>query len=238
VLSPTLADHVLAALVGLALPLAAVLRHDPDGPGELDRRERVVALWANSVFLWLTAGAACAAWWWGERPWPALGLALPRGGHAASLTLAVAFALGYALDTWSKVRTPAARARTRARILRHLPFLPREPNELPHLVVMALSAGVAEEIVFRGFLVSYVAALTGSGALGVALPAVVFGLSHRYQGWRGVVLVFGMAVGFGAIFVVSGSLLLPIVLHVAVDLFGGLLGIRLLREGAQQESAT
>lgn len=224
-------------LVGLALPLSALLRGEPGEPLELDRRERVVALWTNSAFLWVTAGAVGLAWWWADRPRAALGLTAPSGGHGLTLAISAALLAVYALDTWVKMRTPAGRARARERILRQIPFLPRQRDELPHLFALSASAGVCEEIVFRGFLVSYVASYTGSGPTGVfvavAAPALVFGLAHCYQGWKAAALVACMAVAFGATFVVSGSLLVPIVLHTAVDLIGGLLGMRLYGNATQ-----
>ena len=51
-------------------------------------------------------------------------------------------------------------------------------------VVVAISAGVCEEIIFRGYLQRQFRALTGSVAIAVLLQAVVFGVPHVYQGTR------------------------------------------------------
>jgi len=51
-------------------------------------------------------------------------------------------------------------------------------------VAVAISAGVCEEIVFRGYLQKQFRALTGSAAIAVLLQAVAFGVPHVYQGTR------------------------------------------------------
>ena len=80
--------------------------------------------------------------------------------------------------------------------------MPRELSELPPFCVMALSAGVFEEIAYRGLLVSYLAWYTGPSlpmvALAVTLPAAVFAFAHLYQGLAAVLLVAAMAIAFGA----------------------------------------
>ena len=60
------------------------------------------------------------------------------------------------------------------------------------------------------------------------VPGVAFGLVHLYQGWKAVAKIFFVAVTLGAIFLLTRSLLVPIVLHVTLDLVGGLtaLGMR------------
>ncbi|HET7250254.1 MAG TPA: CPBP family intramembrane glutamic endopeptidase [Gemmatimonadales bacterium] len=75
-----------------------------------------------------------------------------------------------------------------------------------------------EEVVFRGWLL---ATLHGPVDLaGTALivgAALGFGFAHAYQGPAGVVLATLAGILFCALYVMSGSLLLPILLHVAVD---------------------
>jgi membrane protease YdiL (CAAX protease family) len=46
----------------------------------------------------------------------------------------------------------------------------------------------------------------------------VFGIDHGYQGWSGVLLTGVLALIFTALFVLSGSLWLPMAVHALLDL--------------------
>jgi membrane protease YdiL (CAAX protease family) len=81
----------------------------------------------------------------------------------------------------------------------------------PSIVVVALLSSVGEELFFRGFLVPL---------LGILAQAVVFGLAHQVRGpsrWVWVGWATAVGVCFGAVFVVTGSLLGPIAAHAAVN---------------------
>ena len=56
------------------------------------------------------------------------------------------------------------------------------PAEIFLWLLVSLAAGFCEELVFRGYLQRQFHAATGSIAAAVALPAIVFGLVHTYQG--------------------------------------------------------
>ncbi|MFF5226876.1 CPBP family intramembrane glutamic endopeptidase [Dactylosporangium sp. NPDC000521] len=115
-----------------------------------------------------------------------------------------------------------------------LAFLrPTTPSERRWAAAGAVAAGTGEEIVFRGLFIA-----AGTGVLGLpawaaaALSAVLFGLGHRYQGLRGVVATTGAAVVFTALYALTGNLLVPITLHITVDLVSLLLVPALLARRA------
>jgi membrane protease YdiL (CAAX protease family) len=83
----------------------------------------------------------------------------------------------------------------------------------------AISAGVCEETVFRGWLLAILHSRVGLGGTALVLTAAaIFGLAHTYQGITGVVLTAIAGILFCVLYVVTGSLLVPIVLHSLVDL--------------------
>ncbi len=96
---------------------------------------------------------------------------------------------------------------------------PRRPAEHDRFVWLSITAGITEEIIFRGFLI---------GALALALPlwaaAVIavaaFTLGHLYQGPKGLVRVFGLSVLFTGLYLLCGSLWPLMIIHAAVDLTG------------------
>lgn len=85
--------------------------------------------------------------------------------------------------------------------------------------------GLLEETLFRGFLLTRVAALVGSGSLGKLLglltTSLAFGLCHLYQGWSGVLSTSLIGAVFGVIFLGSGrNLWYPILTHGFVNTTG------------------
>ncbi|HEV7668717.1 MAG TPA: CPBP family intramembrane glutamic endopeptidase [Thermoanaerobaculia bacterium] len=89
-------------------------------------------------------------------------------------------------------------------------------------VAVAITAGVCEEIVFRGYLQPQLWALSGKLPLAIVLQALVFGLAHLYQGWRPalVTVVYGLA--FGALAAWRRSIVPGAIAHSLIDVIGGL----------------
>ena len=83
---------------------------------------------------------------------------------------------------------------------------------------VAVSAGICEEIVFRGWLLSTLhGTLRMDGTALIVLAAALFGLAHSYQGAAGVVLTAFAGALFCGLYVVTGSLLVPVLLHILID---------------------
>jgi len=83
-----------------------------------------------------------------------------------------------------------------------------------------LTAGICEEALFRGFLLHYLHTSPWrlNLTLALLLSALIFGLQHLYQGVQGVIVSAVLGALFGLLFLLSGSLLLPMLLHAALDL--------------------
>jgi CAAX protease family protein len=64
-------------------------------------------------------------------------------------------------------------------------------------VGVGISAGICEGIVFRGYLQRQFRALSGSALIAALLQAMVFGVSHVYQGVKlaSMVVLYGMLFG-------------------------------------------
>ena len=100
------------------------------------------------------------------------------------------------------------------------PLLPVSTAERRLFAAVAIGAGIAEELAFRGFLLFYFATfLPGLGTpVAVLASSGSFGLGHLYQGVRGVALTTAIGLVMAAIYVLTGSLLVPMVVHAALDL--------------------
>jgi membrane protease YdiL (CAAX protease family) len=116
-----------------------------------------------------------------------------------------------------------------SRILERL--LPETWGERLLFALLSFSAGVGEELAFRGFALPALALATGSLWGGAVLSSFAFGLLHGYQGWLGVARTALMGWVMAASFILSGSLWPAIIAHTALDLISGLvLGRALLNE--------
>lgn len=110
-----------------------------------------------------------------------------------------------------------------------LDFLaPSNGVELALWVLLSLTAGICEEIVFRGYLQRQFAALTHSVAAGVVISAVIFGLSHAYEGGRRMVLVGLLGAMLGALAAWRKNLRPSMIAHTWQDVFAGF-GLYVLR---------
>ncbi len=115
----------------------------------------------------------------------------------------------------------------RPELLRQL--LPETPRERTVFGGLSLSAGVGEELAYRGYAFQAVQ-LLGVGPWGAALlSSVPFGFLHSYQGPVGVVRTGAMGFVLAVPVVLTGSLLPSMAAHALIDLLVGLLlGPRLL----------
>lgn len=152
----------------------------------------------------------------GELQWLESG---SRGGKflvGILVGMMIAIFLPVVLGLWNeKIRKKAGRAAKRLAYL-----LPSTGQERRWWWLVCITAGVCEEILYRGFLLHYFSVtpfhLTLTRALVVA--CVIFGVGHLYQGVLGAVQTALIGFIFGCLFVMTGSLLLPMVVHAALDL--------------------
>lgn len=111
-----------------------------------------------------------------------------------------------------------------AKAMRTLRFaLPVSSRERRYWIVVSLSAGICEELLFRGFLMHYLSgSLAGGMALGVAgawlVSSVFFGLAHAYQGITGIIRATVSGLLLGLVAILTGQLALPMLLHALFDL--------------------
>lgn len=109
-------------------------------------------------------------------------------------------------------------------------LLPRTRRERLVFALLSVTAGICEELVFRGFLLPVLADATGSLALALVLSSGVFGIMHAYQQPAGAARATLLGMLLAIPFLATGSLLPSILAHAGIDLLAGLvLRDRLLR---------
>lgn len=107
-------------------------------------------------------------------------------------------------------------------------ILPQSRRELVLFLVLALTAGLCEEFLYRGFAMA-VLARAGLPTWGVVLASsILFGLAHLYQGRGGFVGTLILGLLFGAARIAYDSLAPVMCWHVAVDAVAGIAGPKYL----------
>lgn len=102
-------------------------------------------------------------------------------------------------------------------------YLPRTKNDFKWFIIVSISAGICEELLFRGFLMWYINEFS-SIYLAIILSSILFGLAHSYQGWKGVVQSGLTGLVLAVIYLFTDSLWIPIALHIIGDTYSGMLG--------------
>jgi len=232
-LEPNLVDHVLAAVILVVLPIRGYLSFPAvrrklaeDKPGIRIKLYRRTMVWQ-----WGLAGVTVAAWLAAGRTLAELGLVWPRTAGTWVVALVVLLIIGLMSAQLATLpKHPDMHAQLREKLEAQAPFLPRTLREESWFSCVAVTAGVCEEILFRGFCLAYIAAWM-SLPWAVVVTSVIFGLGHLYQGRNGVLKtgIAGLVAGFMVVF--GGTLWLPIVLHVFVDVHGGVVHRIVQRRG-------
>lgn len=154
---------------------------------------------------------------------PGWSLSGAHGGLVAGFVTGIALAavgglaIGLATARRRGKATPAPRIAGGDRLLR---MLPRGRAERRGFVVLAFTAGVTEEVIWRGFGLGLLFALLPHApvAVPIVLAALAFGWAHLYQGWTGILATALLGGLFAWLYWATGSLLPPMLLHVLVDL--------------------
>jgi uncharacterized protein len=148
------------------------------------------------------------------------------GAHLPVFLIAVVATTSFVivgLGQGCRAMVNAARRKKVAQAVRSMRFmLPVSAKERRYWAVLSLSAGVCEELLYRGFLMHYLSGvLAGGVALGVLgawlVSSMLFGLAHVYQGVAGVIRATIAGLLLGLVAILTGQLILPILLHVLFD---------------------
>lgn len=97
-------------------------------------------------------------------------------------------------------------------------LLPRNRPELGYASGLAVNAGLSEELLFRWALPALLFVVTGEPLSAFGLALLLFAGLHAYQGLPGILGTLVVGLLLTAVYVVSGSVWLAIVVHIVFDL--------------------
>jgi uncharacterized protein len=102
------------------------------------------------------------------------------------------------------------------------------PGEVALGLALVIIVALAEETIFRGYLMLRFQGAHLSPVAAAVLSSLIFALGHGYEGTAGVVTVIYMGLTFAFIYLWRGSLVAPIIMHFLQD-FSGIVLPALLR---------
>ncbi|MBZ5721646.1 MAG: CPBP family intramembrane metalloprotease [Acidobacteriia bacterium] len=104
-------------------------------------------------------------------------------------------------------------------------FLPRRGVEILLWVGVSISAGICEEVVFRGYFQRQFEVFTRSKWIALFLQAALFGISHGYQGVEACVKIAIFGALYGLLALWRGSLRPGMIAHSGSDILSGIFGV-------------
>ena len=186
----------------------------------------------TTVRQWALTIAALAVWFGAGRSAEALGLGAPAGPRFwIGLAIATALAVLWRRMFLAAKHDEAGRERLMSQLNAVRPLLPSSVGELRYFTVLSITAGVCEEILFRGYLIWYLTVYVGLPTASV-LSGVAFGLGHLYQGRRQAVKIIFVGLVFVLFYIGTGTLWIPMALHALLDAAQGRLAYGLLKDEA------
>jgi uncharacterized protein len=100
---------------------------------------------------------------------------------------------------------------------------PRTGLEVVLWICLSVTAGICEEMAFRGYFLRQFASLPGAMATGFVCSSLLFGISHGYEGAAGMIAITAYGVMFCALALVWRSLRPGMIAHAWHDIFSGLM---------------
>ena len=148
-----------------------------------------------------------------------LGLTMP---NPIGWIILAALLIGIFLSTYLLRRSPGAMASMQRNLEASSVLLPSTPAERRWFAIAAVTAGICEELLYRGFLMSYLPSnfsmLAGQIIFISIISGIVYGLSRAYQGMRGILTTALTGFSFAIVYALSGSLIPAMVFHALAEL--------------------
>jgi len=200
------------------------LKRSPSSAGKL-RYYKTLCAW-----LWIATVVACLGVGWralftispalDEIPWLLHVWVRYLADIVIAAVVVVVVLLPVAIVVWKKLKKQPRKYSSADALQAFSYFFPATRSERRWFAFVCITAGICEETLFRGFLLHYLHVIpwTLNLTLALLISSVIFGLNHLYAGVGGVAsnIVFGFLLGL--LFLLTGNLLLPIVLHAVMDL--------------------
>lgn len=191
-------------------------------------KEKLSLYGLTIAFQWTLLGAV--AWRVLARGVTAAELGLARPLTVELLLLSVGGAALLGTFQWFNLRRISRMEGPTVDLMRKLAahLLPTKPVEFGPYCGLAVTAGVCEEFLYRGFVMAALSRAGISTWAVVVISSILFGLAHAYQGRGGIAGTAALGVVLASSRLVFQSLTPVMLWHAAVDMAAGIAGPRYL----------
>ncbi len=197
---------------------------------------RLQLYWFKIGTTWSFTLIVFAVWFAFRRPWSALWLGVPNGWLLIAGLLVAAAHLWYILRSRNRMLANVDNFPRYRELLNSVSLVaPRTPRERRLFAVVAVTAGIGEEVLLRGFVFSLFASMFGLW-IGGLVNVVIFGLAHAYQGRGGIIRTGAFGAFLTVVVVATGSLVPAVLIHTVQDLIAGDIVSRVLSAAPSAES--
>jgi CAAX protease family protein len=221
-------DFILILLVlAVAIPWRGVIRiRRLLAQPSITSSQRLSLYTSTILFQW---GLAGIVFWRGSSrhlTLNELGLVLPGVWRTGLIALMLTAIL--CLNQWAGLKKIEIKGVDRSSLLFRFreKIMPHSALETVVFTGLACTAGLAEELVYRGFVFALCASAFSPSAHPALLAMIVssawFAIAHLYQGRRGIITTYVVGMLFSAVRFWSGSLLPVMIAHAGIDLIAGL----------------
>ena len=217
-------DHLLFLVLAVAHPVAGYLSFQ-----RLLRRveagehvSRSMIYDSTIVGQWFLFGLTVVIWAGAGRDWAWLGLDGPLDGRFFAGVILALIAIGLLVLQVKQIAnaTTDELEHTRSQLGKLEFIIPRNRGELRHFYRLSLTAGIVEEVLWRGFMIWYLNQFMPLWAA-ATLSTIGFAAAHAYQGAANVPRITLVGAVFAGLYLLTGSVWVSIVLHAAVDILQG-----------------
>ena len=238
----TVIDHIFFLALAVAYPIASYISFKRllrrIAAGQVVGPTQIYQ--STLISHWTMFGMAIAIWLATDRSWAALGF---------GWNVDTGFLLGLALTAAAIVvmmrqygGLDNASDKTRESLRRQIGdlefMMPRNNTELGRFYAVSATAGIVEETLWRGYMFWYLGHIMPLWAAAI-VTSVIFGFGHIYQGVANVPKIILVGGVFAGLYLLTGSLWLPMLLHAVFDAVQGRTVYRLLSStSATPSSAT
>ena len=192
-------------------------RHIAEGRTE-KRMEAYDSTWR---WQWGITTAFVAGWMLLGRGLAEIGLTFePARWELLVIGLAAAPVVALVVYSSRIASNPEQLDRTREQLGTLAAVAPHSAAEMRRFTWVSITAGICEEVLYRGLLLTSLAAAFGTWPAAV-LSSVVFGIGHSYQGVAGGIKTAVIGLVMAVVVVTSGSLFAAILLHIVLDITQG-----------------
>jgi membrane protease YdiL (CAAX protease family) len=181
----------------------------------LDTYERTILfLWGFSLLmatLWILAGRGLAD----------LGLVPGFGPWQIFFAgLALAATAAFVMQVARTTRDAGQLREVRDQLGEIARIAPHTDRELSRFGWLSLTAGICEEFLYRGLLMTLLAGAFGAWPA-ILISSLVFGLGHAYQGPGGILRTGAVGLVLALVVTLTGSLFVAMIAHAAIDIAQG-----------------